>query len=203
MKMNYSMHLATLIFAVFLLINGCEQESLQYGELCGSHSDCIGGICLSQPGGSICSQNCDSKPCPGGDTCMDFGKQKVCLPNTQMDAGCNSSTTALKCKNGSMYLVDGCGAIIKTIRECPIGCLDSKSCKPCALSNCTWSSFTYSCATSQKMVEYKYCQGSSKLAKMTVTFTNGTSVVCYYPCPGEGSQGKCKDDASGSSCTFF
>jgi hypothetical protein len=56
-----------------------------YGSLCQGPGDCLSQLCLDAGTGSYCSEECDSKACPFGDTCTPVNGgavQNACIPNS-------------------------------------------------------------------------------------------------------------------------
>jgi V8-like Glu-specific endopeptidase len=58
---------------------------------CLTHKDCTSGICLPSGSSGVCTQECDTKPCPGGDRCLPYsgggGVSMVCLPGSSGGSG--------------------------------------------------------------------------------------------------------------------
>ncbi len=81
--------------------------------------------------------------------------------------------------------------------------LPSKVClPPCRLKDCTSSTFTYSCGSSESTIltDYQWA-GANESFSATVTYSNGHVVQCSGQSSGSGWSGSCHDD-TGAECTF-
>lgn len=105
------------------------------------------------------------------------------------------------CYQGDVYWYDSCGRREDLYDNCSSGeqCSGGVCGPSCRLTNCSETSFTYTCASGNSTTNYTYGgPGPNGVSRVTVNYSNGHTVTCRYYSSYSGS---CSDD-TGASCTF-
>ncbi|MCA9668600.1 MAG: S1 family peptidase [Myxococcales bacterium] len=153
-----------------------------YSSPCSGGSQCVSGICLQLPNGNLCSQECSSKACPFGDTCVNTGNAqvpKVCSPGSgsgpkQLGDTC---TDPLDCSSQICVPVPNKGSYC------------SEQCDP-AQKNCPASFF---CAPVQGGGGVCLPGGAKKLGETCTDSLDCETFICVAV-PGKGN--RCSQDCS-------
>jgi MYXO-CTERM domain-containing protein len=112
-----------------------------YGGPCDGPSSCNSGICLRSNGVQVCTQLCDSQPCPNGDQCVTVssstgGSARACLPGTAQNGTKNLGEACQgnqDCKSEMCVSVPGSGYLCS--KSCTVGSNDCGSGYRCAPAN--------------------------------------------------------------------